>query len=131
MNIREQVSYWKTGSTYDLETAKALFEKERYPYCLYFCHLALEKLLKALWVLLKNEHPPKVHNLAFLAEKLPMQLDETILDFFAELNEFNLEARYPDLKRSLYTRADQEYTVHYLEKTRETMDWLTRKLSES
>jgi HEPN domain-containing protein len=130
MNIKEQVSYWETGSTYDLETAQALFERDRYPYCLYFCHLALEKLLKALWVLQRKEHPPRMHNLVFLAEKASAELDGTVLDFLAELNEFNLEARYPDLKRTLYLKADQKYTLYYLDKTREILNWLSRRLSE-
>jgi HEPN domain-containing protein len=48
-DIDKTVQYWKEGAAYDLETGKTLLESRRFPYALFFGHLALEKILKALW----------------------------------------------------------------------------------
>lgn len=128
MDTQIQAEYWRTGSRYDLETARDLFDKERYPYALFFCHLAVEKAMKALWVSTKKEHPPRSHNLVVLAEGIQVGFEEAVLDLLAELNEFNLEARYPDLRRSLYQKADRQYTDLYLEKTQGVLEWLLQRL---
>lgn len=131
MDATIQAEYWKTGSQYDLDTAQDLFEKGRYPYALFFCHLAVEKALKALWVMTRKEHPPRSHNLLVLAENIPVQIDDAVLDLLAELNAFNLEARYPDLARSLYKKAQPEYTLDFINRTQGVMEWLLQRLSVS
>lgn len=42
--------YWADGSKKDIEVADNLFDSGYYPQCLFFCHLSLEKLLKAIIV---------------------------------------------------------------------------------
>lgn len=42
------INYWSDSAAYDLETGESLLELKRYPYALFFGHLALEKILKAL-----------------------------------------------------------------------------------
>jgi len=39
---------WIDSSNEDLKTAKGLFNLKRYSGCLFFCHLTIEKFLKAL-----------------------------------------------------------------------------------
>jgi len=39
----------------------AMFQTEKYPYALFFGHLAIEKLLKALVVKQTKEHAPYTH----------------------------------------------------------------------
>lgn len=41
-NIKKTINYWYTSSEYDLETAGSLFDKKKYPYALFFGHLAIE-----------------------------------------------------------------------------------------
>jgi HEPN domain-containing protein len=41
---------WFRQAQYDLGTAESLLTSERYPPVIFFCHLALEKALKALYV---------------------------------------------------------------------------------
>jgi HEPN domain-containing protein len=64
----KDVQAWLDASRYDLTTAKALLKSRRYVYVLFMCQQSLEKLLKALVTARTKEFPPRVHNLARLAE---------------------------------------------------------------
>jgi HEPN domain-containing protein len=44
------IRYWAESAAYDVETGKSLLEAEKFPYALFFAHLAIEKLLKAIVV---------------------------------------------------------------------------------
>ncbi|MBU1746033.1 MAG: HEPN domain-containing protein [Proteobacteria bacterium] len=50
----------------DIKTADHMFETKRYVYVLFMCHLATEKLIKALYEATTKEMPPKTHNLVLL-----------------------------------------------------------------
>ena len=51
-----------------MDTASAMHKSGRYVYVAFTCQQCIEKLLKALYVKLKNEAPPYSHNLNRLAE---------------------------------------------------------------
>ena len=54
------------------------------------------KLLKALFVLNNNNKiPPKTHNLTKLAKISKLKLSAEQILFLDEVNDFNLEVRYP------------------------------------
>lgn len=40
----ENIEYWLASSKDDLDTAEKLFASEKYHHCLFFVHLALEKI---------------------------------------------------------------------------------------
>ena len=61
---------WMLQADYDLETAEALFKSGRLVYVIFFCHLSLEKMLKALWTKKFEKVPPKTHDLEFLRGRL-------------------------------------------------------------
>ena len=44
----KSVVNWIESSNYDIKTADYMFETKRYVYVLFMCHLATEKLIKAL-----------------------------------------------------------------------------------
>ncbi len=130
MNIDNVVTYWVDTASYDLETAEGLFRIKRYPYVLFMCHLGVEKLLKAILVKKTGKHADYTHNLVYLAEKAGLDFTEAQLDLLAEMNEFNLEARYPEVKMSFYKDCTEAYTLKYLEYTREIHKWLTEQLEQ-
>jgi len=39
---------WVKTSNYDLQTADAMYKAARYLYVVFMCHLAIEKMLKAI-----------------------------------------------------------------------------------
>jgi HEPN domain-containing protein len=130
-DIDKTVQYWKEGAAYDLETGKSLLESRRFPYALFFGHLALEKILKALIVKNAKDHAPFTHSLIFLASKIKIEIPEPILDKFAEYTEFHIESRYPDEKRDFYRRCTQEFAREKIAEIEEVYQWLMQKLEVS
>ena len=57
-DVARTVKYWIDSAAYDLETGRSLLEAKRFPYALFFAHLALEKVLKALAVKATQTHAP-------------------------------------------------------------------------
>lgn len=110
MTSEKQITYWLETAKHDLETAEALFEKDKFDWCLFLGHLVLEKTLKAYWVKIHQTIPPKTHNLIFIAEKSNLKLSEEQQKFLATVTDFNLEARYPDEKLEFYNLCTKSFT---------------------
>jgi len=65
MNTKTQ--YWLDLCDDDLITAKALLSAGRFLHMGFFCHMIVEKALKAVIADKTNEIPPKIHDLPRLA----------------------------------------------------------------
>jgi HEPN domain-containing protein len=130
-DLNKTIKYWLDGAQYDLETARSLLQTKRFPYALFFAHLALEKVLKALVVKNTQEHAPYTHSLPFLASKLGIEIPEQTLDRFAEYMEFHLEARYPDEKKDFYKKCTEEFSVGKFKEMEEIYQWLIQQLGTS
>ncbi|MCK4402000.1 HEPN domain-containing protein [bacterium] len=128
MKISKMINYWVEGAEDDLKTAKSLFVSKRYHHCLFFCHLFLEKIIKALVVKKIKHQAPYVHNLVRLSELSGIEFSEEQLDLLAEITSFNIEARYNDYKRKFFKKATKEYTEGYFEKAKDIYLWLKSKL---
>jgi HEPN domain-containing protein len=125
MDKFEHSKYWIKSAEHDLETAESLFKSEKYDWCLFICHIIIEKGLKAVYVLKHdNSIPPKIHNLVRLAELSEIELAEDKIDLLDHINDFNIEARYPDYKFSFYTTCTKEYTEGYFKKIKEMFIWI-------
>ena len=44
-DVNKTIKYWSDGAAYDLETGRSLLDSKKFPYALFFGHLALEKTL--------------------------------------------------------------------------------------
>ena len=91
--------------------------------------MALEKALKALFCKKMAEHAPYTHNLLGLVEKLGLSVPEDDLQILSEINEFNLEARYPDEKFSILERATVEVATRYLREAERLQSWILKLLN--
>lgn len=125
VDIQQQIVYWSTGAQEDIAVAEELIGNKRYRHGLFFAHLALEKMLKAHICKKTNELAPRIHNLVRLSEMADLGLSEDHMNHLADMNEFNLEGRYPI--QYIDTASDQE-TKGYLFKTKEVLEWLVRQL---
>ncbi|MCI0618481.1 HEPN domain-containing protein, partial [bacterium] len=77
MTKEEHINYWRESAKHDLESAEGILASGRYDWSLFVGHLALEKLLKAVFVDRNdNTMPPKIHNLVRLAELSKIELDD-------------------------------------------------------
>lgn len=123
-------AHWLDLAKYDLKTAESLLFARRYPYALFLCHLAIEKILKARIVYVTAEHAPYTHNLVSLAEKSQLSFSEEQKKLVADLTEFNLEARYPDWKRNFYKRATSLYAREYVDTTQRLFIWIKKSLKK-
>jgi len=129
--VEKTIKYWLDGAAYDLETGRSLLESRRFPYALFFGHLSLEKLLKALFVKATQEHAPYTHSLALLASKTNLEIPESILDQLAEFMEFHLESRYPDDTKEFYEKCTEEFAHQKFKEMEDVYQWLIRKFKIS
>jgi len=126
--ITKTIQYWLDSATYDLETGKILLETKRFPYALFFGHLALEKALKAVIVKSTQDHAPYSHSLTLLASKAKVEIPEAMIDKLAEFTEFHLEARYPDEKKDFYKKCTEDFARQKFREMETIYKWLTQKL---
>lgn len=127
MDKKRAVKYWFDGAIYDLETAYSLLEAGRFPYALFFGHLALEKLLKAVVVNQTETHAPHTHSLTILAERAKLDMTPEVIDLLAGFSTFNIEARYPDEKSDFYKRCTREFAEAQLAEMKKVFEWLRQK----
>lgn len=116
INIRDLVKYWLETAKYDYETMISLFKSKRYSDSLFYGHLILEKILKALVVQETKNHAKPIHNLVVLVKDAKIDFSKSDMEFLTEVNKFNIRARYPDYKLSFYKICDLNYTKSRLEK---------------
>ncbi len=129
MGLKEQIEYWKKASELDLVSAEDIFQSgKNFHYSLFIAHLSIEKLLKALVIDRTRELPPKTHNLLRLASLAKLELDEFQIGFLEELNQFQMQTRYPDEKFELYKIATKEFTAPKIDKLKEMHKWLMSSL---
>ena len=74
INKNKQIEYWIKGAEDDLSTSELLIREKRILHGLFFCHLVIEKAIKANIVKVSGEVAPKSHNLIYLSEKAKILL---------------------------------------------------------
>jgi HEPN domain-containing protein len=75
VNKEKQIEYWIQGAEDDLLTADLLIREKRILHGLFFCHLVIEKAIKAHVVKATGEVAPRSHNLIYLSEKTDLEFD--------------------------------------------------------
>ncbi len=118
------ISYWITESNEAVDVAAHLLEKEDYSYALFFGHLAVEKMLKALFVRCHNKHAPPIHNLVRLANLCEICIDEKRVEQLLVITSFNIEARYPDITREFRKKCTREFAAENMADILEVIKWL-------
>ena len=124
MTKTDHIKYWLQSAEKSLRVAEDNFRLKHYDWCLFLCHLTLERLLKGLIVKKTDKSPPPIHNLTHLAEQAKLRLNPSQTDDFVEISSFNVEARYDDIKLSFYKKATKSYTEKWFNKCKEYKQWL-------
>jgi HEPN domain-containing protein len=96
INIVKQIDYWQKIAASDIETASILVSSGKYVEGLFFCHLCIEKIIKALVVKQIEDIPPRSHDLFYLANLAKIELTEPHSEFMQILMKYQLEGRYPE-----------------------------------
>jgi HEPN domain-containing protein len=125
----DHIDYWKKSANEDWESVLLLFNSGRYVHSLFFAHLYLEKLCKALWVKYNEANIPlKTHNLVKLLLDTDQEFNNDYLKFLEEFNDFQLEGRYPDYLFKINQICSLEYTTDIFKKILEIKQCLIEKL---
>ena len=124
VNIQKQVDYWIEGADEDIVTAELLIRERRILHGLFFCHLVVEKAIKALVVKKISDVAPRTHNLIYLSEQAGLEFDDDTQIFLGILMKYQLQGRYPDYNPIL---PDQTTIDEYFNKTKELLKWLKMK----
>jgi HEPN domain-containing protein len=123
------IQNWVSTSNYDIKTAEAMYKAGRYIYVVFMCHLAMEKMLKAL--VAKNQPedmPPKIHNLIHLAQRADVSPPEELRDFFQRIDNVSIVTRYPEDLQQMKKEFDQNTTKRILTDTKRVVKWLKQHL---
>ena len=130
LKLEKLISYWTEHAEYDIETAQAMFDSKRYPYALFMCHLAVEKILKGRVVFCTKEHAEYTHNLVRLAQQAHLQFSKEQLSLLEALQDFNMEARYPEEEKEFYKRATMDFSENYLTAAKLLFVWIKTSLKK-
>lgn len=125
-----KLHYWIESAEYDLQTAKAMLDTERFLYVGFMCHQTIEKALKALYVFRNPEDElPYIHKLVRLANlsKISEEMSANQIALLNELNPLNIEARYPTQKELLLASLTAERCRDYIRRTEALFEWLKTK----
>lgn len=112
------------GSVEDEVTAAILLEKGKWREGLFFVHLSMEKILKALVTRTTAAPPPRIHNLVQLVQRADIAIDQEWLKLFRVLNSYCMEGRYPS---EVAPPPSTERAMEIFRQAQEVREWLTKQ----
>jgi len=127
--MEQQLKYeeWFFQSDYDLETAQYMLQSGRHVYCIFMCHLSLEKALKGLFTKRLSKIPPKIHDLIYFVEKTALEPKESHKDFLIWLTTMGIVTCYPEDLRKMIKQFSLKQTKAIYEQTKELKQWIIQQ----
>ena len=126
--MNKAIGNWIRSSEYDIRTAEALYRSKRFVYVIFMCHLAAEKVLKAIVAYKTKKVPPKTHDLFFLIKLASIDLPEIYAPTLMHLNEASVPTRYPEDIVKLAKAYNKVAAHRYLKETKELLKWLKNRV---
>lgn len=126
--MKKETRFWLEQAKEHYKDALYLYEGSRYSASVYFCHQALEKILKAAIVEFRNRVPFKIHQLERLAQETGLKFPKRWHEDLAEITRHSWKVRYPDFRRFTYT--NKRKVTPTVEKTKEVYQWVLKKLNQ-
>ncbi|MBU1342831.1 MAG: HEPN domain-containing protein [Proteobacteria bacterium] len=123
LDLQKQIDYWINEAEDNIVTADILIQKDRFLHGLFFCHLVIEKALKAHVVKTTKDIAQRSHNLILLSEKAKLKFDNDDDIFLGILMKYQLQGRYPDYNPIIPTK---ERVEKYFSQTKELLQWLKK-----
>lgn len=121
-------AYWAENSQLKWGTAESLFQSTKFADSLFFYHLAIESLLKALCVKTTKGPAPYTHDLVRLAELCQLTLNESQRKILQDITKYNLEARYPDEKFEFYKGVNARFASDARKNIHTIHLWIKKQL---
>ncbi|MFH1223193.1 MAG: HEPN domain-containing protein [Pseudomonadota bacterium] len=132
MTKKEISKKWIAQSNEDFSAASALLAKKKNMFALFFCHQAVEKILKALYICYIDEQYPYVHDLGRLIKAVAPEIKKIPAKYFnlcEELNPFYIKSRYPSYRDDMSTKCTDKFTKTLFKKTEGFLKWSKTKLN--
>ena len=130
--MSSQSEYWLDLCDEDLITAQALLKSGRLLHMGFFCHMIVEKSLKAVVSNRTDMIPPKIHDLPRLASL--GGLWETLSDdqrgLIKQLIPLQIESRYPEYKERIAGTLTIERCKQILAGTEDFLCWIKQQLKK-
>lgn len=113
----------------DLGAAEALKAAGYYGHAMFWAHLVLEKLSKAVWIKNnKNSEYPHIHNLIKLLKEAKVDLSKDQIILFSDMNQFQSKGRYAEELSIRERTVTKELADLYFEKIKIQIQWLKNLL---
>lgn len=123
MNLEDKIKFWEKKARECYKVAKQQYELRNFLWCLFFCHLTIEKVIKARVLEITKKEAPHIHDLLILSNLAKIELSKELFDTLKIITEFNIEARYDDYREKLRKQANKNFTERYLNITKELLKW--------
>ncbi len=115
MTKQEHITHWVETAEPDWRAARNALNSGDYLHCLFWAHLTIEKISKALWIKTSIDNaPPCTHNINKLWQEAQFAPTSAQIALAAQLNLYQLEGRYAEYTRSLFQRTTQVHTQQML-----------------
>lgn len=124
--VNSATKNWIASADYDLVTAGNLLKTRRFIYVVFFCHLAIEKALKAIYSKRFSQMPPYTHNLNRLIEVLGISLENKHRVFIDRISLQSVPTRYPSDLARLSRQLNKKAAEEHLKQTRQVIKWLKK-----
>lgn len=125
----EHIEFWTEQAEDDWSAVHALLNAKKYIQAMFFAHLVIEKICKALWIKCNESNlPPKSHNLIYLLSATRIEPTENQKEFMLNLNRFQLEGRYPEYRTKMNKICTKDFTTTMINQTNELRQWLLSQL---
>jgi HEPN domain-containing protein len=125
----DHIDFWLSQAENDWNAVNTLYNGKNYLQSLFFAHLVIEKICKALWIKYNEGNvPPRTHNLNHLLLATPIELNDDISEFMLRLNRFQMEGRYPDYLTKMHEICNKSFTTAMIDETDKIRLWLLEKV---
>jgi len=128
LDIQIQIDYWVKGAEEDILTAQLLIREKRTLPGLFFCYLAIEKVIKAHVVKKIGDVAPQNQNLIDLYKTADLEFDDTSLIFIEILMKYQLQGLYPDYDS---LSPEQPKVIVYFNEAKDLLQRLKMNLQKS
>lgn len=125
--MKPATKQWKKVTDEDYDDSLYLFKGARHPNAVYHMCQALEKLLKAAQVELKNKIPKKTHHLASIAQDCGIEFTEKQRIALEDFSKHYQRVRYPDYQRTYYNTKTK--VAPLIKEGKELYLWISKQLT--
>ena len=126
-DTNKAVNFWLMSSKDNFKTADAMLKSGRYNFAMFMCQQTVEAILKAVFIIQKNERPEYIHKLPKLVEMTGVKIPKTIDNKILKIDAHYIKARYKEdrFNTKIYNRRN---ATALLKDTETIIKWFTKKM---